>query len=1401
MANTAESFSVTDLSDGFRQVLHFSGHNSPVCGMSLLEVQEEKEFCADRRDKFLSWDSMNAYVWIREHQSSRSPRIVHTLKFPSGCKGFITSIIYVAKLRVFLASALDLTFKIYDKSLNLIESIRHDQRSLGCLTLHTMPDGKEILVAASAIGVSLWRIYRDSSSTRAFALERQLMYDDAGVAGTWVTKLEVDKTLHNVYAFSGTSVFVLSLTRRRMLHRLERIHEVNLTVIVWYGRSQFYLTGCTGGLIKCWTALGEDGPLAKAKRAQAAAAGLTATNEDETTFTCLHTFRLNSAAVTGLVLHPISGMAISTSLDCTIRILNLENFTEIYKISMDGVGIISLKLLDYVPAGRKAIMFADVNCHIRVWKVASATGFPFFGIMNSNAVSLTKFENMHEEKLHRFFKHSDPVMRMRKLVDVNGKMAESTVYKDVSNFGKRDSDSESGSDDEGSSAPLESKKSSRQSSFAVSVAAGANATDAALKAAQTEKLNANTLRAITEAENKRSRAFLSNSYVGCLGTGPQDLRIFSGAPQGGIAIGALEPELLVDGIVAYTVSVYQSLLFCIFESGLLMVFCCRSFDSPLLLEVELAQPGGAIEHEVGTCLSLIDELPSSAHRPGGKANAKYLFDIRGNQCPFYVTEVLVMGSKSGSLLFFDTLNACSLCHQFPTAQQFPVVDLAYRHRTKELFVVGSDGTSRSRLRQGGGSGGGGVRGPGRDIVVRVFSLPSLECLLEVRDLQDVTTFCVSASLPNFGAGLEDGDVRVFVLSHAKPSGGAATAGTAVAEGGHAHGQPHHPTSRGTITCMELLKQHGVESKGPDRAHKAPVTCMAFCDEMSLYATGSADQVVMIWTLSKLCVRSISYNMPLTCLVFNGPPGTLVLSQNNYLLPVPQGIWNSGNALQNLLDSRDQNPWAVGRARGSMLDDGDGDSDGDHDDNDDKKNGSTRVVPAGEGLATVQKGQENSPLTVGAGEQSAGEVGTDSAPEQGPARSQQRHALMAEFEALRKSAGSGSPERVAKGDHSLFSAEALLRPSSPTSTISRGAGTGTAGGGEEQRFAWPGPDTSLGPGRATALASSLRRTSPHSSPFLPASASSPSAPLLLDTRHPRIRLQSNPPVLQLGSGPGTGTVQGRENNAMTGILISPAQQASTLGSGANRPRKLLGPGPGGVPALSLLIGSLAFGARAGAVLLATDEQKLVAQRLARRPTSASSSGPIPASAAAAPLSSALDVAALVPLSFKQQKLTFQRAQRGILFGAQAGLVQAQDLEALAREAEAEAARLKREGHHSGYEGDRSGRRASQRRASTRVSRKHSTSTSTSTSIRRPSTLFGSCIEEGSASPSGGSPGPTGEEMGRDSASASPLTLTLNSDEAAGSVPRAPEGPPPSRFSGASRRDSSALGVHFRIEERE
>ena len=91
----------------------------------------------------------SALLWEYNLETMKM-RVINNITFPN--PNFICSMIFSLKMRVFLAAALDMSFKIYDRNLDLLESIRHDERAILQLEYDATND---IFLASGASGKSV----------------------------------------------------------------------------------------------------------------------------------------------------------------------------------------------------------------------------------------------------------------------------------------------------------------------------------------------------------------------------------------------------------------------------------------------------------------------------------------------------------------------------------------------------------------------------------------------------------------------------------------------------------------------------------------------------------------------------------------------------------------------------------------------------------------------------------------------------------------------------------------------------------------------------------------------------------------------------------------------------------------------------------------------------------------------------------------------------------------------------------------------------------------------------------------------------------------------------------------------------------------------------------------------
>jgi hypothetical protein len=131
-----------------------------------------------------------------------------------------------------------MSFKVYDKSLRLIESIKHEERAILQLEYDS---SKDILLSSGASGVSVWRFYRAQALTPTHILEKLFVFEGCQ---QWVSKMVYESLSKEIYLIKGRSVKVLGLAKRIVLAELLNIHESPVTAVCWYPRNQFYITGC-----------------------------------------------------------------------------------------------------------------------------------------------------------------------------------------------------------------------------------------------------------------------------------------------------------------------------------------------------------------------------------------------------------------------------------------------------------------------------------------------------------------------------------------------------------------------------------------------------------------------------------------------------------------------------------------------------------------------------------------------------------------------------------------------------------------------------------------------------------------------------------------------------------------------------------------------------------------------------------------------------------------------------------------------------------------------------------------------------------------------------------------------------------------------------------------------------
>jgi WD40 repeat protein len=391
-----------------------------------------------------------------------------------------------------------------------------------------------------------------------------------------------------------------------------------------YDRSQFYVTGSEQGEIKCFSAIFNN----SRARTQDQINNGRFLKTEPSSLALLHTFNQHSRAVTGLVLHPsVPGLMISTSIDGSIRVLNLEALNQLFEVNL-RIPILNVKLLTRLTYN--GMLFSCSDGSVKLWKIVSCC--KFFGSAPSEITSVTDVFNLHFDK-----EFGGPRNWF-----VDSRRAKECLEQELFDLATSTSSLVQ------SSTTLKDKE--------------ILDTESSLPEPQSIKMDL-------------SQVFISFSN--------QDVRLLSPT---GCVLCRLEPEDAIQGIRSFAVSLYQELLFCLIdaEGTVVKIYDIGNFKCPLIA-TRLFRLG---DQDQSFSMCLVDTVPfdgnSQRRRPIDALNT------RGHLSMGDVDEVLVIGMYSGVLIFLDTLNDYDSKLILQAHIGGPIDSMVYRNRNKELFTLGVD---------------------------------------------------------------------------------------------------------------------------------------------------------------------------------------------------------------------------------------------------------------------------------------------------------------------------------------------------------------------------------------------------------------------------------------------------------------------------------------------------------------------------------------------------------------------------------------------------------------------------------------------------------------------------------------------------------------------------------------
>lgn len=302
-------------------------------------------------------------------------------------------------------------------------------------------------------------------------------------------------------------------------------------------------------------------------------------------------------------------------------------------------------------------------------------------------------------------------------------------------------------------------------------------------------------------------------------------------------------------------------------------------------------------------------------------------DPRGNPSPIDLTEILVIGTDSGSLVCLDLMDDFNpVCTN--QIEQGSITELSYKSHKKELFTMGygiiTQGASSSSRVNGEASGDPTHkhRSDANHLhsfmkgTIKVWKLPDMVILMELDVKPNISVWGLAPISDLLVIGCNDGYSHLYEYSNVAEKtehpmnghNGLNNDSESISTVSQADDASHVHSKLLSNTPTDHWKVSFVELHMSGQTHKDKITSVHFSEALELYVTASLDSTILIFNYKKMVVRCVHLNIPTTSAVFIGNDGYILMSQQHYLLKISKKTWNQGHLLESLHEAYD--PWQI-----------------------------------------------------------------------------------------------------------------------------------------------------------------------------------------------------------------------------------------------------------------------------------------------------------------------------------------------------------------------------------------------------------------------------------------------------------------------------------------------------------
>ncbi|XP_021354118.1 uncharacterized protein LOC110450754 isoform X2 [Mizuhopecten yessoensis] len=225
----------------------------------------------------------------------------------------LTSLMYVNKHRVYLGFSSKMELHVFTDASSQCQEKGFVSFSSTILSMAYNREADEVYIG----GIGTLEQWKVTGSEHAATLSRVLKYETDIGPDEWVIDIKVDTRNTQLLILTYHNIFVINYETLKQTHHLQNRHEGSLKCCSFYKQREYFITGGGDGAVKVWNAV---------------------------VFTQVHAFYGHNAAVTDLAVHKREPLLFSCSLDGSVQIWRMDNFSNFMRFDLSEK-IYHLKLL------------------------------------------------------------------------------------------------------------------------------------------------------------------------------------------------------------------------------------------------------------------------------------------------------------------------------------------------------------------------------------------------------------------------------------------------------------------------------------------------------------------------------------------------------------------------------------------------------------------------------------------------------------------------------------------------------------------------------------------------------------------------------------------------------------------------------------------------------------------------------------------------------------------------------------------------------------------------------------------------------------------------------------------------------------------------------------------------